>query len=56
MALSPVANAFLEKEAKPGSEVLEIGTGFNNVPLRALEKNVGHFTANDSACAWPVFP
>ena len=47
MALSPVVNAFLEKEAKPDREVLEIGTGFSNVPLRALEKNVGHFTAND---------
>lgn len=47
MALSPVANAFLEREAKPDKEVLEIGAGFNNVPLHALEKDVGHFTAND---------
>ena len=47
MALSPVANTFLEREAKASKEILEIGSGFNNVPLRALEKNVGHFTAND---------
>lgn len=47
MSLSPVANAFLEREAKWDKEVLEIGAGFNNVPLAALEKGVGHFTAND---------
>jgi|GEM_PF-3397934 len=47
MPLSLVANAFLDREANPGKEVLEIGAGYSNVSAFALEKNVGHFTAND---------
>lgn len=47
--ISPLAQEFLDHEASPGKNLLEIGAGFGNVSIAALRKGVATYTANDMA-------
>lgn len=45
--ISPVGHAFIQNEAHPHKEVLEVGAGYSNIALEALKKGVGFYTVND---------
>lgn len=45
--LTPIGEMFITQEAHPYKTVLEIGSGYSNIAIEALRKNVGSFTAND---------
>jgi SAM-dependent methyltransferase len=45
--ISPLGKEFVVQEAKPNKNVIEIGAGFNNIPIEALRQNVLSYTAND---------
>lgn len=45
--ISPVGEAFIKEECKPGKKVIEVGAGYNNIPIQALKNGVGEYTAND---------
>lgn len=44
---SQISNKFLEEECLPGKVVLEIGAGFGDLPIKALEKGVDEYYVND---------
>lgn len=44
---SPLAQSFLQEECKPGKKVLDIGSGYNDIPLNAVKNGVGEYVAND---------
>lgn len=46
-SISPMARTFLEEECKPGRSVIDIGSGYSNIPLEALKRGVSHYVAND---------
>jgi 2-polyprenyl-3-methyl-5-hydroxy-6-metoxy-1,4-benzoquinol methylase len=46
-SISPIGEAFLQNEAKPGKAVLEIGAGYSILTIEALKNNVSSYTAND---------
>ena len=43
----PIANIFLKKECCNGKRVVDIGCGFNYIPIKALENGVSEYVAND---------
>src|SRR5436309_99764 len=45
--ISPVARQFLDDEIKPKHHVMEIGTGFSEVPIEAIKRGCGAYIAND---------
>jgi len=45
---TPITQAFIDNEAKPHHHVLEIGSGFGNVPLEFLKRGVAKYTAMDT--------
>lgn len=45
--LSPLAETFLEWEALPNRDLLEIGAGFGNVPIEAIQRPINSYTVND---------
>jgi len=45
--ITPVGHSFIKNEAHPDKSVLEIGCGYNNIVIEALQKGVGSYTAND---------
>jgi ubiquinone/menaquinone biosynthesis C-methylase UbiE len=44
---SKISNKFLEEECIAGKTVLEIGAGFGDLPIKALEKGVDEYYVND---------
>jgi Methyltransferase domain len=43
----PLAEVFLQNECNSGKRLLEIGAGFNDIPLKALNQDVTEYVAND---------
>lgn len=46
-SISPIGEAFLQNEAKANKVVLEIGAGFSDLSVEALNKDIRSYTAND---------
>jgi ubiquinone/menaquinone biosynthesis C-methylase UbiE len=46
-SLSPLTKIFLRDECLPSKRVVDIGTGFSEVPIIALQKSVLEYVAND---------
>lgn len=46
-SISPMCKTFLEEECKPGRSVIDIGSGYSNIPIEALKRGVSHYVAND---------
>lgn len=45
--ISPVAESFLKNSCESGKRVLDIGAGFNDIPLIALKNEVAEYVATD---------
>jgi SAM-dependent methyltransferase len=45
--ITPMGEIFLEQEALPGRHLFEMGSGYGNIPLKALPKGVASYTAFD---------
>lgn len=46
-SISPMAATFLEEECKPGRAVIDIGSGYSNIPIEAIKRGVSQYVAND---------
>ncbi|MDP1835749.1 MAG: class I SAM-dependent methyltransferase [Chlamydiales bacterium] len=47
LTFSPLTADFIENEAHPGANLIEIGSGFGNVPIEALKRQVRSYEAID---------
>ncbi|MFN7038322.1 MAG: class I SAM-dependent methyltransferase [Alphaproteobacteria bacterium] len=47
LTISPIGEIFLKEEAQASKNLLEIGAGYNNIPIEALKRGVLQYTAND---------
>ena len=45
--ISPLGMAFLKNECNAEKCVIEIGSGYNNIPIEALKQGVAEYVAND---------
>jgi 16S rRNA G966 N2-methylase RsmD len=46
-SISPMAARFIDEECKPERVVIDIGSGYSNIPIEALKRGVSDYVAND---------
>ncbi len=45
--ITPIGKLFLNEECFPGKRVVDIGCGFRDIPIKAIEKGISEYTASD---------
>lgn len=45
--ITPIGKLFLNEECLPGKRVVDIGCGFSDIPIKALEREISEYTASD---------